>query len=45
MSGEEAAVLDEFLAADRLDGAAPSAERRVLLRCSSRSPISSPTPT
>ncbi|WP_292528148.1 P-type DNA transfer ATPase VirB11 [Methylocystis sp.] len=32
MSGEEAAVLDEFLATDRLNGAESSAERRVLLR-------------
>ena len=31
MSGEDAAVLDEHLAPDRM--AAPSAERRVLLRC------------
>lgn len=33
MSGEEAAVLDNFLAQDAVDDAAPSAERRVLLRC------------
>lgn len=32
MSGEETAVLDNFLAPDRLKGAEPSAERRVLLR-------------
>ena len=32
MSGEEMAVLDNFPAPDRLNGAEPSAERRVLLR-------------
>ena len=33
MSGEEGAVLDDFLAGEGMDVAAPSAERRVLLRC------------
>lgn len=33
MSGEGAAALDDFLVQDQMYGAAPSAERRVLLRC------------
>lgn len=33
MSGEDAAVLDDLLARNDLDEPAPSAERRVLLRC------------
>ncbi len=33
MSGKETAVLDDFFAGDGMDVAAPSAERRVLLRC------------
>jgi len=33
MSGEDAAVLDDLLARDEVGGSAPSAERRVLLRC------------
>lgn len=33
MSGEDAAVLDDLLPRNELDGSAPSAERRVLLRC------------
>jgi type IV secretion system protein VirB11 len=33
MTNEEAAVLEEFLPQDAMSGGAPSAERRVLLRC------------
>jgi type IV secretion system protein VirB11 len=33
MTNEEAAVLEEFLPQDAMDDSAPSAERRVLLRC------------
>jgi type IV secretion system protein VirB11 len=33
MSGDEAAVFDDLLAPEEKDDAAPSAERRVLLRC------------